>query len=981
MDKTYAFLDLETTGLDPGSDDIIEIGVVTANAQTIIDRYRTFVKPARKLPRKIVKLTGITDNMLKRAPQIEDVKAKLLTFIGELPVVGHNISFDLGFLNNKLGVALKNQPLDTMDFVQVVFPKAASYRLEYIKGVLGINEGNSHRALDDAETACRIFFNCLKVLQNLNEEVLLNIYKMFKDREGGFASVLTSYVFERIASFPAGKTTAPYAFLQDGPQEDDVLFNGSEDAETLKKIEIADLAEILLPTGPLAKKFPQYKYRPEQAEMLTTVVQGFQESKHMIVEAGTGTGKSLAYLLPAIMWATINKTKVTVATHTINLQEQLWNKDLPGIRETLGLNFKAALVKGRTNYLCLRRWEAKLKVHEGIEDKEMVFILKVLVWLTSTNTGDKSELNILPNQYMYWNELSSEQESCLGPSCPWFHKHCFVLKARKQAETADLLIANHSLLLADVKIQNRLLPAFDYLIIDEAHHLENTATEQLGWTVSLNNLRSTLFYLIRGFGAGLGPGLFNQTKQTVRNNSALFSPADLEKLDMTINDAFEKVKTIYESIKETEDYLRQWPASLYQEGDNENYRVTRVKNSHRSEEAWGVFVSIKENFLVRTGSLVNSLKKVLAFLETEDSEEKKVFVSHRKDIEFHANYLQEVISDINLFIHGSADYVYWVETDSGIKADVKIRSAPVSVSGLLFENLFRTKKSTLLTSATISVDGSFEHFCQRVGLDCFPDDKVIKRMLSSPFSYERQSLLCIVRDIPDPAKVDDADYTEYVIPLIRDIARVFCGKTLVLFTSHRMLRDVYQKLQPELESDGITLLGHKIDGGRSRLTEEFRRSESAVLLGASSFWEGIDLPGDILRCVVIVRLPFAPPTTPIVEARIEELLKNKKDAFYGYSVPEAVIKLKQGFGRLIRAEDDDGVVVVLDRRIVDRRYGRKFLNSLPIKTHFRGDTPTVLQKMTDWVQGERPQFSTLNLLENSKDIEEYLKKVNKTKGS
>lgn len=977
MAKTYAFLDLETTGLDPEFDDIIEIGVVITENGNIIDRFHSLVNPGKKLTPVITRITGITDEMLEEAPNLSEVSSTLLEFLGELPLVGHNVSFDAEFIKNKVNRHFQNPLIDTLELAQIILPGAGSYRLEAIRTHLGLPDSISHRALEDAEAAVNVFYKCRNLFQQADRDVLFDIYNSVQDRDWCLGQVLKSWVEEFSAKFPASKSGLPMAFADTTPDVNNGLF--TNETRQIKKtdLDMGKLAEVLAPGGPFAQKYPQYKFRTEQVEMLKTVVQGFRDTKHVIIEAGTGTGKSLAYLLPAIAWSLNGNTKVMIATHTINLQEQLWHKDIPAIRDAAGFDFKAALVKGRNNYLCLRRWQTKLKESNSVELKELVFIIKIMFWLTSTKVGDKSELNIMPAQNVYWREINSEPDSCLGPACPWYHRNCFVTKARKQAESANILIANHSLLLADIKIQNKLLPAYDYLIIDEAHHLEDTATEQLGWTIGLNSLRQMFFHLNRGFGGSLGPGLLSQLKLILKNYGGELSPVEHALIDKNINECFDTVKSIHETIKEMEDILFSWCSKLLAGTDDENYQTVRIKSNHRQGEYWEAFAAVKDNYFLRTGNLIKMLNKLKSYFEGFSDEQVKSLAALRKDIDFQIQCLQEVNYNLSAFSGGSGEYVFWIEIDKGLKSDARIKCAPVSVSQLLYENLFLTKKSTLLTSATISVEGNFAHFIERTGLSVFPEEKILKHSLTSPFSYETQSLLCVVRDMPDPTTVLEGEYIDSIIPVIFQTAKIFGGKTLVLFTSHRMLRETYLKLMPQLEQAGIGLFGHKIDGGRTRLTEEFRKAKNAVLFGASSFWEGIDLQGDILKCVIIVRLPFAPPNAPIVEARLEELVKNNKDAFSCYSLPEAVIKLKQGFGRLIRAEDDDGVVVVLDRRIVDRKYGRRFLNSLPTKTHFKGDTPAILKKINNWALGERPIKRGFNILEYGTDVEQYLKTLKK----
>ncbi len=985
MADTYIFLDLETTGLNPKNDEIIEIGAIAVRQGEVVDRFHTLLNPGRKLPLKIVNLTGLTDEILRDAPVLPGKAEKLWQFMGDNPVFGHNIAFDIRFLEEKTGHNLLNPCFDTLDLVQVVLPGAESYRLEAVRQLLGVGSPVSHRALDDAEAAWETFKKCIEIFSHLEKEVLFRAIQVLEKCRTTFAEVLGHHLTETVHRFPDRKNGVPYAFMSAagpgagtaGEQEAVSLFPGKSGGHC-QVPDFVGLDKYLGPEGAFARKDPQYRYRPGQAEMLKTVFDGFREGRHIVVEAGTGTGKSLAYLLPAVVWALTDRTKVVISTHTINLQEQLLHKDLPQIRELAGIDFRAALVKGRNNYLCLRRWEEKLRyAAEMMRDsetdnrynhRETVFCLKVLVWLTMTNSGERSELNISPDQSRYWHEINSEQEFCIGPACRWFARHCFVTRARQQAETADLLVVNHSLLLADIKVQNKLLPPYNYLVIDEAHHLEDSATQQLGWTVSVSALRTFLSSMNRSFGKGGGPGLLFQLKQISRNHTwRIIDSAD--RLAGFISEAVDLISRNSDSVSEIEDFFRSWVSNNYSEDRADNCQVCRIKDHYRQETSWKAFGGIRENFTYRAALLEKVLGKMAGILQREDDEgDSTEFMSLVRDIEYHRGFLREVISQMNLISDGEPNSVHWVEIQDGEKADVRVRSAPVSVSRLLSESLFQTKKSILMTSATISVDGNFDHFMARTGLSLIPQEKVITSLIESPFAYERQSLLCIVRDLPDPASVTDAEYVEDINPVIRDIARIFGGRTLVLFTSHKMLRESYHKMRPELEQEGIAILGHRIDGGRTRLANEFRKNPHCVLYGSSSFWEGIDLPGDMLQCVIIARLPFLPPNTPVIEARTEEIARENRDPFMGFTVPEAVIQLKQGFGRLIRTEEDQGAVVVLDRRLVEKRYGRKFLSSLPLKTHIRGDTATVLQKISDWYNGERDGYQAVNMLESTGDI-------------
>jgi ATP-dependent DNA helicase DinG len=973
MTRSFVFLDIETTGLSPEEDDIIEIGAIIASDGQIINKFNSLIKARKPLPLRIINLTGINDRQLADAPDFSCIEDDFHEFLADFPIAGYNVNFDLSFLNKKMNYKIKNQVIDVMELVQFMMPSLANYRLETVAATLKIGAVSFHRALDDAEITGRIFFECLKQLEIYNHEVLLNIYRLVKYKEENLFKVLAHKIKSLFKKFPESSVQPFSIFSKSANQDSGTLFEEKE-----KKREepiIVNFESLMSSDGPIACNINNYTFRQEQLEMLLTVQTGFCDSKHIVIEAGTGTGKSLAYLLPAIVWATSEKQKVVVSTHTINLQEQLWYKDLPIIKDATGLIFDSALVKGRNNYLCLRRWQAKMNECQLMDRQETEFYLKTLIWLTHTETGDKSEINLNFNQARSWNEVGSEQDTCFGVACSFFHRGCYVIRAKKKAEMADIVVTNHSLLMADLRLNNILLPNYEYLIIDEAHHLEKSATEQLGWSVELSSIRYLLITLNRKFGDGSSPGLLNQLRHILKN-SKHYLEEDCIKIDSFINDAHERISLINDAIIEIESFLKQFiMCKTNNDCVDEQLQVLRLRDEYRAEETWSIFKTTKENLLNRISSLSTALNRINSKIESMEGESQKKLLSVAKDFESMIGKFSDLATNLNSLFSESNEYVYWVEIEKGIRNDIRIKGAPISVSQLLFDGLLNKKKSVIMTSATITVNGRFEHFIERIGLEAFEKDKVITKNYESPFDYSQQSLLCAVRDLPDPGLADELDYIDGISPIITDISKVFNGKTLVLFTSHKMLKAVYGKIKHSLSLEGIDLLGHGIDGGRTRLTNEFKRGGKKVLLGASSFWEGVDLPGDELKCVIIVRLPFTPPNIPIVEARIEELTRKNKDAFKNYSLPEAVIKFRQGFGRLIRSEIDEGIVVVLDRRIVEKRYGRYFLNSLPVKFHYKGDSASVLLKITDWHQGERPIGSYINIQYNMGKLENYIRQI------
>lgn len=957
-DRTYVFLDLETTGLDQERDEIIEIGAVKVVRGEVIDTFHAMVKPRQGISYKIKKLTGITEELLENAEPVNKVLPGLLEFIGHLPVAGHNILFDLGFINRHPGFTVNNEFIDTMDLARLVLPSAASYRLSSLTEKLGCGREMRHRALEDAGSAADIFFKMLDILRNIDISVLRDINRLFASSDWPGKNILLELEQHKAAFFPAGKIEATYKFLKKDPSAKDILFMPSgkktEQANEQVAINPVELNRLLETDGPFAKNYPEYKYRPQQADIVNLAAEALNNDKHLLIEAGTGTGKSLAYLLPAIFWAVLNNSRVVIATHTINLQEQLWLSDLPVIKRIAGLDFKEALVKGRNNYLCLRKWEQKKKHPENLNSVEKLFYARLQLWLTETIEGDRGEINLNAQENALWLEVCADSETCLGPKCSWFGSHCFYMNSRRQAEEAQILITNHSVLLSDLRMDNRVLPAHDYLVIDEAHNLEDQAGEQLGVTVSSGYVNKVL----------------SNIKQHLESRPTAGEIIVNTEMAQKARDMLKEART---GFREFIECLISYCQSNTVNGEGYSWQTVRI---HREQPGrlWDAVGTSLENLLGRLKAVAVSLEQISRqYSGVNDIEEDVRDSGFQREMEYYIKNIRQISDDLkNILLTAETDTVAWVEFDQAGR-QFTLKAVPVSVGEILAERLFQVKKSVILSSATLSVDGNFDHFKERTGLKLIPDEDIMEIRIASPFNYEEQSFLGVIRDLPDPGSVPDELYASEITPVITGIIKIFEGRTLILFTSHRLLKYVYKELCPDLEKEDITVLGHNIDGSRTRLIEEFRANSRSVLLGANSFWEGVDLPGDILKCVVIVKLPFAPPNQPLTEARIEKLAELKKNGFTNLLLPQAVIRMKQGFGRLIRSERDEGVVIVLDRRITDKRYGRKFLNSLPLRCHIKGDRNMLLQKLTEWLDGKRTVKPRLKLVNSAECVAKQLK--------
>lgn len=933
MEKSFVVCDLETTGLDPVKDRIIEVGLVRLEEGEIAGKLHLLVNPGRPLPLKIKRITGLDDSDLAYAPELSVVLPEILDFIGDAAIVGHNVRFDLGFLESARGLPFHNPAFDTLELARLVVPGIPSYRLDALCSYLNIDVSPSHRALDDALAAAGLLNVLVQKLREIDLEMLVRLSRLLLEARSGWHSFLSELVKELLKKFPDKKISdVPYLHWWEEKGDKGAAPRRDNSASAEKTfLNVEEVAELFNKDGPLTALLPAYEYRPQQEAMAGQITRALNEGKYLLMEAGTGVGKSMAYLVPSIMWGLLNKDRVLVATHTINLQEQLWLKDIPMLTEVIRKPIKAALVKGRQNYICLRRWIGALDSPH--QPAEAAFLARVMTWLTVTRTGDKREINVAPGDGELWLNICGDAEGCLGSRCR-YQKVCFVHKAKREAEEADLIIVNHSLLFSDVKAENKVLPAYGPLIIDEAHHLEESATVHLG----------------RQFAQGALNRWLGIAGRNIAKMAEIATPGDGIKWVKSLKAAQEIRLEAIESARLFFQLLWEMAARNGPRGDGECRRLSlRLPcGDSRYEE----FLTGGRKCLEVLRGFTDELRRCAELMELWAIAE-EAWAGPSRDL---AQLLQSGLTLINdfQFILENADssFVYWAELELFGRSTLKncsLLAAPIDVGALLYERFFKNKSTVVLTSATLTVNGSFDHLIERTGINNIPQERVARACFDSPFTYDRQALLCISRDLPVQGTVSGDLYLEKLENALYKIIEVTGGRTLVLFTAHRVLRETYRRLKTKLEDIDICLLGHGIDGSRSRLLEEFKTTGRTVLFGASSFWEGVDVPGEALSCVVLVKLPFQSPSEPVLEARLEDLTRRDKDGFRLLSVPKAVIRFKQGFGRLIRSGNDRGCVIILDGRVLNKSYGRQFLSSLPLKHHFRGGIDTITKKMSDWL--------------------------------
>ncbi|WP_281887010.1 ATP-dependent DNA helicase DinG [Paenibacillus sp. YYML68] len=927
----FAVLDFETTG-STAADRIIQVGLAIVENMEITDRYTSLVNPGMSIPSSIIALTGLTDDMVKDAPTLDEVMAEVVPLLQDTALVGHNVGFDLAFLQRALDecgyFAYDGRTLDTLDVLRVVFPGLSSLQLSMVCNAMGIVHDRPHQADSDAEVTALIWLRCLERLQAMPLLTLQRMEMIFADSSNDFGWLVHEFVQykeQQTADQADEKFTFHRQFalaVDDWGDEEPIR----DEAQVQSLPDTFESFYTQLRES-LKQRFASYEDREAQVIMINEVENAFQDSRHLLVEAGTGTGKSLGYLIPSLYYGLKHEKKVVVSTHTINLQEQLRERDLPLLHDLFTVPFQASVLKGRSHYLCMRKFEHKLNTldfENGKDDR--ITAGQMLVWLGETKRGDEEELYFANKGKQFWHTVESDADSCLNRACPWFKK-CFYHRARHEANSADVIITNHSLLFTDMKAENRLLPAYKHLVVDEAHHFEEVASKHLGMELHYHRLMNTLHALYKDSRSGQLTSLRIKLQQTSEDHRAAAWSAELDR-------AVEPLLALKEEWEQLTELLYQLLVMRSQDSAQSegNALVYRLKKD-TLPEGWDKLVLLAENMQLHFSEALKKLDKLVTELkEAQDEFDLQGQVTDLsgtvKDLHRHKDALQ-------LFMTMPDDNsVYWLEGGTYNKnRSLQLHSVPIDVSSMLKQHFFEPKESVVLTSATLSVGKSFDYTCEQLGLQpSAPEAELKTVMLPSPFNYREQALVAIPRDFPTlrGGASGDKEFVDALVQSLAEVALETRGRMLVLFTSNRMLRTVHGSLKDMLSSFGISVLGQGVDSSnRSKLTRLFQSSPECVLLGTSSFWEGVDIPGDALMCLAIVRLPFQPPTHPLVEAKIEKVKLRNQNPFMKLSVPQAVIRFKQGFGRLVRTASDKGIVIIYDTRVIDTNYGKYFLYSLP----------------------------------------------------
>ncbi len=885
--ERFVAIDLETTGLDPDDAEILELGAVQFVEGDAVETFSALVRPAGPIPPEIQTLTGIVSAQVAGCPPLEEVLPHFRSFVGDTTMVGHNIGFDLSFLEPALAEAnlepLPKDHIDTLLLAKLLFPTRGSHSLAELAALLEVHVPQSHRAAADARTAGELFLVLARRAGRIGKARTLEL------AEAAAGLPAMSRVFRRAAQ---GGVTQSLVSPEPGRNYWPRLRWAPVQTGDLR----VEVRRFLEPDGPLAKVLPSYEPRREQVEMAARIVEALELREQLVVEAGTGVGKTLAYLVPCLLWSHRTHKKVVVSTRTKNLQEQIFRHDLPLLRKAGLAPVPTGLLKGMGNYLCLKKYHTEM--HRAPVGKRADLLLPVVAWVGTTRTGDLEEGQTLLRAAML---VAADPATCTGARCP-YRKRCFFFKARRRAQESGVVVVNHPLLVADLTSNKSVLGSYSFVVVDEAHALEQAALEALA--------------------ADCGPGELDYRLQEVARLAA-----KQRSLLKALTGVSVAGPAFFELVQIAADRR-----AVHTPGDTgRRFRFSRGDEFHA---AWmAEALALAED--------VRALSAALAARSDRLLEGPKEGWDAALEFQGVAGALDEWRERLEMLAMAEEmDRVYWCEQRRG---RWRLIASPVDVSAYLSDELFGAVEGGVCCSATLQVANDFDFFEKRVGLS--GKGEVIEACFGSPFPFPEHMMAIVAAYLPSPS---EDRFHEAVSRVVETTYRVLERGPMVLFTSHSLLRRSRTDLAELLNE--CTVLAQGLDGSRVSLQRQFAMSRRSILLGTDSFWEGVDLPGEALEFLVLTKLPFPVPSDPVIQAQAERVEARGGNGFEQYMLPRAVVKFRQGIGRLIRSKSDRGVVILLDHRLLTARYGRVFLDSLPVTPVVVHDEEALAATLLNWKQ-------------------------------
>lgn len=916
VEDEYAILDTETTGFSVERDQLIEIAAAIMRGPEIVARFSTYVNPGTSIPIHIQELTHITDEDVKGAPNPTAAVAELIAFVGERDVVAHNAPFDKAFIcaSAPYGSYLTERSawLDSVELARIALPRLKAHNMAALSQAFDA-PASTHRATADVEALCVVWRVLLVALSDLPVGMLAYIADIFPKTEWPLRKV-----FRQIAlrdpteqfSLPRIRDERMKAFE---PRQ-------KIDADGLNGIyRIPGEEEIVRefsPAGIAGRMYNAYEPRDEQVSMACEVVKAFETSTHRAIEAGTGVGKSVAYLLPQALLAKRNNVICGVATKSNALLDQLVYHELPLLSRSVEGGIQYVALKGYDHYPCLR----KLMRFAG-EDLRFdttappVMVAMLLTYVAQSSQGDLDALSL------YWkdlprNEICASAEDCLHHKCNYYSR-CLLHGARKMARSADIVVTNHALFFCDIMADGGILPPIRHWVVDEAHSVETEARRQLSPTVGARTLFTVLDALVSSNGT---LALLRRKATTLDGGAVLVgmltgAEKEARAIQVITESFFSFVKDLSE-LAETSSY--EW-VDLW------------INDRVRDSGAWGVVASTGSALSKRLETLWTTCRDVVSY-----SEQFPDLLESQGDLAGLAARINEIRCAIDLILDGTqSDYVYSAELCR--REDVqgeKLVASRIDIGAVLIEGLYPNVKSVIYTSATIATGESFDYFARAAGLDRLSPEQWSSRRLSSSYDFENNMTVYLPTDISEPSA---PAYKSDLEQLLFTIHVAMGGSVLTLFTNRREMEYLYERLEKRLRERNIEVICQSRGYSAKRLRDEFLSDEHLSLFALRSFWEGFDAVGDTLRCVIIPKLPFGRPNDPLsCERRLRE-----KDAWRRYALPEAIIDMKQAAGRLIRSSTDRGCLILADNRLLTKRYGNAFLKALPTQKRFIMDSDAI----------------------------------------
>ncbi len=922
------FLAYLTTGPLPDEDGILETAFVRVKDGQETE-FKTFLANPGQIPVTTKKLTGLDEKRLAGKKGPRKTVEQTLSELGDGPVVVHDAEVFMQFLD-ALYLPPPEQIYDSRELAQIILPECRDFSLTSIAQKLDIAPANMYRGLDLARLTRSVWEGLVMQTEEQPGQVAAALKKLADMAETPLAWVFAKAANRQLGfELSNGSTPGLETVIKDHTDiyEQAQQYEKPEPGE--EHLNTEKICAMLEKNGAVGRHLKNFEPRREQISMTEKVCEALNHAMHMMCEAGTGTGKSMAYLLPAIAWACQNDDKVIVSTNTKNLQEQLYDKELPFLKELLGDRFRTAILKGRSNYLCVRKLLNVLQYceRELSGPEEAASLLPVISWASSTKNGDMSECSGFMAQnraYALKPMVTATGDECRGRACRFINK-CFVKRARTLAQLSDIIVVNHALAFADVALDMPHLPDCRCFVFDEAHNIEDVATGAS--TVASDGLA---FYRIcrrlwrkgkDGAGSGLVSTLMGLINKHLPAKGALSRETALDMAQgvvEAIEELGDNVRCFFDLLSEPFDRL---PAREDKIMLND-CRPTIDKKGRLGEEAAQLAEACRK--------LRKRCKNLSECLRANEKHFGKAG-EFAQDLEGQSNRVEEAINDLEFILEREDEnYVYWLErTRSGKRTFYALKAAPLEIGPFMRTFFFDEMRSVILTSATLRVEKKFDYVKERLGANHLTEEQFMCMAFGSPFNFTQQTRLCVPTFLPDAGGRRDMSYDEELSSFLIDLLRGTTGRSLVLFTSYSLLDTVYERIKRPLERVNIPLLAQGKDGSRRVMTALFKENVGSVLLGTQSFWEGVDVLGESLSCLVLTKLPFHVFTDPLVQGRIQHLRECNIDPFRHYTLPQAVINFRQGFGRLIRHRSDRGVVVVTDRRLVTKTYGRSFLGDIP----------------------------------------------------